>query len=112
MSETDDPQLFTLQPGLADTAKHEAVTWSETKNAQLVPEGQRPCPICGKLMESRTQYDVLMDVCPAHGVWLDGQELQGILFRLQTSTTRSMTEQALRWENEDLKRQRRRHGLF
>lgn len=47
----------------------------------------RPCPFCGKLM-NRTNYGIrsaergsgtIIDVCRAHGVWFDAEELSRIL---------------------------------
>jgi Zn-finger nucleic acid-binding protein len=48
-------------------------------NDALVSPGQRPCPICGKLMKTEGQFGVGIDACPEHGVWLDRGELEMIV---------------------------------
>ena len=52
---------------------------TDDENRRLVPEGQRPCPICGEKMQTRTEFDVIVDLCPQHGMWLDKNELGRIL---------------------------------
>ena len=52
---------------------------TDDENRRLVPEGQRPCPICGEKMQTRTEFDVIVDVCIKHGMWLDKNELGRIL---------------------------------
>ena len=44
-------------------------------------EKKRACPICSRGMEKvlMTGSDVLLDECPAHGLWFDGGELSKIL---------------------------------
>ena len=41
----------------------------------------RPCPVCGRTMDLLKHFDVVMDVCDDHGVWLDQGELSLILER-------------------------------
>jgi|688.fasta_scaffold792512_2 hypothetical protein len=48
-------------------------------NADLVPEGQRPCPICGAHMQSVRRAGEVIDVCADHGVWLDRWELERLV---------------------------------
>ena len=48
-------------------------------NADLVPEGQRPCPICGAHMQSVRRAAEVIDVCAEHGVWLDRWELERLV---------------------------------
>ena len=48
-------------------------------NEQLVPSGQRRCPICGNVMAVETNDGISIDVCAAHGVWLDNGELPRLL---------------------------------
>ena len=48
-------------------------------NADLVPEGQRPCPICGERMQSVRRAGEVIDVCADHGVWLDRWELERLV---------------------------------
>ena len=47
-------------------------------NAGLVPEGQRPCPVCRTPMPTEEAYGVTVDVCPEHGIWLDRGKLGSI----------------------------------
>ncbi|MCW8132492.1 MAG: zf-TFIIB domain-containing protein [Planctomycetota bacterium] len=47
-------------------------------NSKHVPEGRRPCPICGDFMKSRKRGLLLVDVCAAHGIWLDKGELRSL----------------------------------
>ncbi len=47
-------------------------------NQTLVPQGERPCPICGATMVVEFEYGVHVDACPAHGVWLDRGELRAV----------------------------------
>jgi Zn-finger nucleic acid-binding protein len=37
------------------------------------------CPICGLPMEQETKYEVVIDVCRDHGVWLDNGELEKMI---------------------------------
>ena len=48
-------------------------------NSEIVPEGERNCPICGETMLSTRQHGVLIDVCQAHGLWLDKGELSDVV---------------------------------
>lgn len=48
-------------------------------NDNLVPSGQRPCPICGAFMVAETQRSITLDYCPSHGIWLDNGELQALI---------------------------------
>jgi Zn-finger nucleic acid-binding protein len=50
-----------------------------TDNEGLVPSGRRPCPICDNPMRVETCNGISLDVCPAHGVWLDNGELPALL---------------------------------
>lgn len=61
---------------------------SRPANSQLVPEGQRPCPICGRLMHSSRQYGVLIDVCEDHGLWLDKGELAELVSQVKNADIR------------------------
>lgn len=46
----------------------------------------RPCPVCGEPLQPEQQGAVTLDVCEAHGVWLDNGELDTITM----SVTRRM----------------------
>jgi Zn-finger nucleic acid-binding protein len=48
-------------------------------NEKLRPRGSRPCPICGRNMQTEPMQGVNVDVCPDHGIWLDNGELSSIL---------------------------------
>lgn len=58
-----------------------AASASDHNNDQLVPSGERPCPICGIHMDTLDQYHITIDVCADHGVWLDQGEFANILER-------------------------------
>ena len=56
------------------------------KSLDLVPpeveEAALQCPRCVVQMEKHALYEVIVDRCPAHGVWLDGaSELRDVLAR-------------------------------
>jgi Zn-finger nucleic acid-binding protein len=55
----------------------------QNRNLHIVPEGQRPCPICGRLMETQSRHNHIVDVCHEHGIWLDKDELPAIMARLR-----------------------------
>lgn len=48
-----------------------------------VADRERCCPVCGKPMEVVEEEGVHTDVCPAHGVWLDLDELRLIISRVR-----------------------------
>ena len=50
-----------------------------TPNEELVPSGERECPICKKKMKAEIFHNITIDVCPNHGVWLDSGELQTLI---------------------------------
>ena len=58
---------------------------SRSDNAELVPHGERPCPICSKRMTVESELGVQTDVCGEHGVWLDLDELQVIIARVRSA---------------------------
>ena len=62
------------------------------KNNEIVPSGERPCPICGKHMDVEQMSEVDVDVCAKHGVWLDRGELPRILGRHAASVRRKHAE--------------------
>lgn len=68
-------------------------------NESIVPEGQRPCPICGKIMMGESNRGVRVDVCEEHGIWLDSGELPKIIAAIrgkQMRTTRKQIHSARR----------------
>jgi len=67
---------------------------TNTANRAIKPEGTRPCPICGKLMHSETEFTIAIDVCDEHGVWLDYGELEA-LAELRTQITRDVLKRHL-----------------
>jgi Zn-finger nucleic acid-binding protein len=56
--------------------------FSNTQNRAIVPEGERKCPICDVPMNTEIRDGVKIDVCSAHGVWLDYGELEIICERI------------------------------
>jgi len=40
--------------------------------------GKRPCPVCGEKMELVERNKTEIEVCEAHGVWLDKGELEAL----------------------------------
>ena len=60
---------------------------TDRTNREVVPEGQRPCPICHEPMTSAHEKGVLIDLCEEHGMWLDKDELRAVLKRSQESET-------------------------
>jgi Zn-finger nucleic acid-binding protein/ribosomal protein L40E len=63
------------------------------------PQGQfyRPCLECGQLMQRRNYGDrsgVIIDVCGAHGVWFDADELAAVLSWIRQGGSRLAREQA------------------
>ena len=69
----------------------------------------RPCLACGQLMQRRN-YDersgVLIDVCAAHGVWFDNDELAAILRWIRQGRSRLARERA-----DELRKERERRAL-
>ncbi len=68
----DDTEAF-----LAELERTELEAIEE--NNEIVPSGERPCPICGNHMDVEQMSGVNVDVCAKHGVWLDRGELPRIL---------------------------------
>ena len=52
-------------------------------NDELVPPGERECPICKKTMTPEVREGVSLDTCRQHGIWLDFGELEGIISRIR-----------------------------
>ena len=68
-------------------------------NDALMPQGRRICPICQARMASEAQFGVMIDVCPAHGVWLDHGEIEVVVSvarQLRPEIGRSVIAQARR----------------
>ena len=61
-------------------------------NDQLVPHGERKCPICGTRMVVEIQHGISLDVCQAHGVWLDRGELSDLASRIRSGERLSRME--------------------
>ena len=91
MTEHPDREPASFLDSLGGIVAQEFEHWHvDTENRRLVPEGRRPCPICTQFMQTRKEHGIQVDVCPAHGVWLDGNELAGILAAAQDSPVRQM----------------------
>ncbi len=54
-----------------------------SSNDQLVPPGERECPICKEKMNAEVVEGVTLDSCQQHGVWLDFGELEAITTRIR-----------------------------
>ena len=76
-------------------------------NAEIVPEGNRQCPICNETMSIETEYGIQIDVCVQHGVWLDKVELGKI--KGEVLDTKSSSEQYLA---EEARRDDKLRGIF
>lgn len=78
---TDDKKssLDQFFASLAPEAKSDEDLQTDTENRGLVPEGERPCPICGKHMTADKKQGIQVDVCHDHGVWLDRGELSAVI---------------------------------
>ncbi len=74
-----DPALEKFLACMSVTAEEFVDVHSDGENRNIVAEGERPCPICNRKMKTQTEFDVLVDVCPQPGVWLDTNELGRIL---------------------------------
>lgn len=70
-------------------------------NAQAVKPGERPCPICGALMNVERFHGVQIDTCPAHGIWLDNGEL----FSVTSQQSSAFNPVAVRRRVREAKRQ-------
>jgi Zn-finger nucleic acid-binding protein len=55
-----------------------------SSNDDLVPPGQRECPICKNEMAVDEEYRVAIDVCEEHGIWLDRGELSSVVARVKS----------------------------
>ena len=53
-------------------------------NSQIVPHGERRCPICGATMVEKMTNFLIYDVCQEHGAWLDNGLHSKILRRAVT----------------------------
>jgi len=62
--------------------------FANTDNRRIVPEAERKCPICQLEMDTELRDGVKIDVCPAHGVWLDYGELEIICERIDFTRER------------------------
>jgi Zn-finger nucleic acid-binding protein len=51
-------------------------------------EGSRACPVCGATMRVALKRGIHMDVCEAHGIWLDHGELDQITMKLTRKLSR------------------------
>lgn len=72
---------------LAFLAELEEQETRTSSNEKLVPPGERPCPICQKHMAVEFQHGVGIDVCEAHGIWLDRGELPGIAGQIRSGAS-------------------------
>jgi len=75
-------------------------------NSEIVPEGNRKCPICGKLMVPNEKEGVSVDICEKHGIWLDKKELPRIIYRVKYNE-----RNAHNLETKRAKREYKMHGI-
>ena len=80
----------------------------ESPNDQLVPSGQRACPICQQPMISSVKQGVAIDCCEEHGLWLDEGKLEAILDRIEK---RSQLSRELAVQN-TVRNERKKRGPF
>ena len=64
------------------------------------------CPVCSDEMSRRTSYDVDVDVCAEHGIWLEKGELARIV------DTVAERERPPAWQAESERRDGRYEGIF
>ena len=62
----------------------EALPAPQSPNEEIVPTGERECPICKQRMESFEEQGVIIEACEEHGIWLDRGELEAILHRVRS----------------------------
>ena len=55
-----------------------------SKNDEIVPPGERACPICQNHMSVEVDYGVRIDICREHGIWLDRGELPEIIATIRS----------------------------
>ncbi len=51
--------------------------------AAVTSRDSRACPECAQPMQPGTVLDVLVDHCPAHGLWTDAGELSRIVLAIR-----------------------------
>jgi len=51
--------------------------------------GERPCPVCGRVMLLERRKGIRIDVCDDHGIWLDNGELEAITAGLRRRLRRT-----------------------
>jgi len=81
------------RPETADTAPPPKL---DRSNAEVVPEGLRACPCCGRRMQVAEKKDlwgrtetIMVDTCDPHGIWLDHSELLILLDRSNQNARRN-----------------------
>lgn len=82
-----------------DSKDHGEQSPPSSSNADQVPEGARLCPICQQPMQTTSRGEEAIDVCEPHGVWLDRDELERMLFartHRRGIGTRNMAEDSRR----------------
>jgi Zn-finger nucleic acid-binding protein len=73
-----------------------------------------PCPACAKIM-NRVNFarssGIVLDICKAHGVWLDADELRRVLEFLRAGGLQQAREREKRALDEELRLLRMRQSL-
>ena len=58
---------------------------------QTLPRRTLPCPVCAAPKTRAKKRKTAIDVCEAHGVWLDAGELEAITRRVEDMQRRAAT---------------------
>lgn len=92
MSNAND-ELDALADALEQLSTGRALTH---RNDELMPPGERLCPIFSEKMQTFETEGVSLDGCPGHGVWLDTGEMKLLFERLQlqAGSTRKLDHRA------------------
>ena len=92
-----DPELQKFLEQLREGVWDHPLTNQE--NRKLVPEGQRPCPICSQRMKPQLHSGIAVDVCDQHGLWLDKGEVAAIIEQMLLDQRRvQMLKQESAWD--------------
>ncbi len=102
-----DIALEKFLAGLNAAAEEFVDIHSDGENRKLVPEGQRPCPICGTKMQTQLEFGVTVDICREHGLWLDRKELGAILENYKSSAVQDFRLRTEYERGRDNERRRR-----
>jgi Zn-finger nucleic acid-binding protein len=76
------------------SAKVDAADASPYRKRLRDDEEQRACPVCRSVMQRCriSEADAVIDACPAHGTWFDGDELVRVSSWFSTGAPRAAAE--------------------